>query len=223
MIGGTHREPRAINLKWYRLSRRIAALPKLAPRPRCAVENDVKLNARALDSPKTALFDDFRRSLGVRWRCNPCLDALKYQGMHDRDVEDWAFEFPGDDTIVEIGLAVLQAGTQGSDQRFGGLVWATIRGQCGRRPSLRTLLAVRPRSCADGAAGECGLERERLAGRHGHISRLNIERGVIAGIKSILSAAVRSPGLANMPTSPIVETRNKPTARRSNYAHGTSF
>ena len=64
---------------------------------------------------------------------------FKHQGMHDRDVEDWALEFAGDDTIVKIGLAVLQAGAQGSDQRFRGLVWATIRGQCGRRPLTRHL------------------------------------------------------------------------------------
>ena len=33
--------------------------------------------------------------------------------MHDLDVEDSALDLAGDDTIVEVGLAVLQAGGQG--------------------------------------------------------------------------------------------------------------
>ena len=36
--------------------------------------------------------------------------------MHDLDVEGRAFDFAGDDTIVEVGLAVFQAGAQRSDQ-----------------------------------------------------------------------------------------------------------
>ena len=59
---------------------------------------------------------------------------FEHQGVHDLDVEGRAFDFAGDDTIVEVGLTVFQAGTQSSDQRLAGLARSTIGGQRGRDP-----------------------------------------------------------------------------------------
>ena len=64
--------------------------------------------------------------LGVSRRRDGRLDTFQHQGVHDLDVEDRALDFAGDDTIVEVGLAVLQAGAQSSDQRLSGLAGSTI-------------------------------------------------------------------------------------------------
>ena len=104
--------------------------------------------------------------------------------MDDPDVENGAFDISGGNAIVQVGLAILQAGAQHAGQERRPILGTALGSERSRDPFRRAFrFTVIPVSRLDRTAAQSDLKLQLFACLQRHITGLDFQSRIVSGQK----------------------------------------